>query len=105
MPLTLIVTSAANIPPYAVGGALLIVGALMVANVAKIPWDRIGQVLYRRITLFASVHQYLAHVTGRPRLLQSLCWFARSCGRSSAHCRPAFWVALSAQMLAKVDGP
>lgn len=35
---------AANIPPYAVGGALLIVGALMVANVAKIPWDRIGQV-------------------------------------------------------------
>ena len=40
----LAVMFAANIPPYAVGGALLIVGALMVANVAKIPWDRIGQV-------------------------------------------------------------
>lgn len=35
---------AGNIPPYAVGGALVIVGALMVSNVAKIPWDRIGQV-------------------------------------------------------------
>lgn len=40
----LLAIPAANIPPYAVGGALLIVGALMVANVAKIPWDRIGQV-------------------------------------------------------------
>ena len=42
---------AANIPPYAVGPALLIVGSLMVANVAKIPWDRIGQAIPAFITL------------------------------------------------------
>ena len=41
----------ANIPPYAVGPALLIVGSLMVANVAKIPWDRIGQAIPAFITL------------------------------------------------------
>ena len=33
------------------GPALLIVGSLMVANVAKIPWDRIGQAIPAFITL------------------------------------------------------
>lgn len=40
-----------SIPPYAVGPALIIVGSLMVANVAKIQWDRIGQAIPAFLTL------------------------------------------------------
>lgn len=42
---------AASIPPYAVGPALIIVGSLMVANVAKISWERIGQAIPAFLTL------------------------------------------------------
>ena len=44
-------SSAASIPPYAVGPALIIVGSLMVANVAKISWERIGQAIPAFLTL------------------------------------------------------
>eukprot|EP01025_Chloroclados_australasicus_P067210 TRINITY_DN9294_c0_g2_i1.p1 TRINITY_DN9294_c0_g2~~TRINITY_DN9294_c0_g2_i1.p1 ORF type:complete len:561 (-),score=55.61 TRINITY_DN9294_c0_g2_i1:267-1949(-) len=40
-----------NIPPYATGPALIIVGALMSANVIRIRWDRLGDSIPAFLTL------------------------------------------------------
>ncbi len=70
---------AANIPPYAVGPALLIVGSLMVANVAKIPWDRIGQAIPAFITLALMPLTYSIAYGAPP------CRHLQRCGLLSIH--------------------
>eukprot|EP01023_Acetabularia_acetabulum_P020667 TRINITY_DN207_c0_g1_i14.p1 TRINITY_DN207_c0_g1~~TRINITY_DN207_c0_g1_i14.p1 ORF type:complete len:563 (+),score=126.84 TRINITY_DN207_c0_g1_i14:182-1870(+) len=40
-----------NVPPYATGPALIIVGALMSANVVRIRWDRLGDAIPAFLTL------------------------------------------------------
>ena len=42
---------AASIPPYAVGPALLVVGSLMMMNVASIPWSRTGDAIPAFLTI------------------------------------------------------
>ena len=43
--------AAASIPPYAVGPALLVVGSLMMMNVASIPWSRTGDAIPAFLTI------------------------------------------------------
>ena len=76
---------AANIPPYAVGPALLIVGSLMVANVAKIPWDRIGQAIPAFITLALMPLTY-SIAYGAPACRHLL----RGAVRPNIRCKPAW---------------
>ena len=42
---------AASIPPYAVGPALLVVGSLMMMNVASIPWSKTGDAIPAILTI------------------------------------------------------
>jgi hypothetical protein len=86
MLLTYIIAPAANIPPYAVGGALLIVGALMVANVAKIPWDRIGQVRFvvLRFLRLARCHAHASAAASCAGVrLPAAQWLAQACPSGS----------------------
>ena len=45
------VPGAANIPPYAVGPALIAVGALMMMNIVRIPWDQSAVMLPCFVTI------------------------------------------------------
>lgn len=82
------------------GPALLIVGSLMVANVAKIPWDRIGQAIPAFITLAlmpltysiaygAAPSQHLqrpACVSSHVLQIRVVSWrFRLRCARTSRH--------------------
>lgn len=41
----------ANIPPYAIGPALIAVGALMMMNIVRIPWDQSAVMLPCFVTI------------------------------------------------------
>ncbi len=43
--------SAANVPPYAIGPALITVGALMMMNVVRIRWEQSAEALPAFITI------------------------------------------------------
>jgi AGZA family xanthine/uracil permease-like MFS transporter len=45
------VVRAANVPPYAVGPALITVGALMMMNVVRIRWEQSAEALPAFITI------------------------------------------------------
>lgn len=70
---------AATIPPYAVGPALITVGALMMMNVVRIKWDQAGEALPAFATMITMPLTYsVAYGTLLISLLsaRSLCNFA-----------------------------
>ncbi|KAL4442024.1 hypothetical protein ABPG77_011285 [Micractinium sp. CCAP 211/92] len=48
----------ATVPPYATGPALILVGALMIINIVKIPWDRVGEAVPAFLTMITMPMTY-----------------------------------------------
>ncbi|KAL4443804.1 hypothetical protein ABPG75_011541 [Micractinium tetrahymenae] len=48
----------ATVPPYATGPALILVGALMMINIVKVPWDRVGEAVPAFLTIVVMPFTY-----------------------------------------------
>ena len=75
-----ICVGAASVPPYAIGPALITVGALMMMNVVRIKWEQAAEALPAFITIILMPMTY-SIAYGRP--VQSLmpydCYCLHSC--------------------------